>query len=548
MRRAGSIFGLLASLVASLLASLILGLAGPAAARTLVYCSEGNPESLDPGRVTTTTAMNVTWQMFNNLVEFEPGTTTLRPALAESWTVSDEGRTYDFTLREGVRFHANARFAPSRTLDADDVLFSFLRQWRTDHPYHRIGGADFGYFRDLGLAALILGIERLDARRVRFRLREADATFLPNLAQAFGGILSAEYAERLAESGDREELARSPIGTGPFRFAGYRPDLAVRYRGFPDYWRKPARDRAEGSAPIDGLVFSITPNAAVRLTKLKAGECQVAAFPSPADLDAVRSDPDLVLLSGEELNVAYLALNTTRPPMSDVRVRRAINLAIDRQAIVEAVYGAAGRLARNPLPPGSWAFHDGLPEIGFDREAAVRLLAEAGLAGGFETDLWFLPVSRPYNPNGRRVADMIQADLARIGIRANLVTRGWGEYRAALYGGEPTAMLYGWTSDNGDPDNFMNVLLGCQAAAPGGANLARWCDPAYDAAIQAARRTDDREARTRLYREAQERFRAGLPWVPLAHTVVHMATRRAVAGFRMDPLGRYLFEGVTLRD
>ncbi|WP_232631525.1 ABC transporter substrate-binding protein [Methylobacterium sp. Leaf118] len=551
-----------ARLLAGLGLRLALGLAGfaslagaaPAVARTLVYCSEGNPESLDPGRVTTTTAMNVTWQMFNTLVEFVPGTTTLRPALAESWTVSDEGRTYDFTLREGVHFHANARFVPSRTLNADDVLFSFLRQWQPDHPYHRVGGDRFGYFDDLGLGRLIQGIERLDARRVRFRLREADATFLPNLAQAFGGILSAEYAEHLAAAGAQEEIARAPIGTGPFRFAGFRPDLTVRYRRFPDYWRPPGADTAgetgpgAGTRPIEGLIFSITPNAAVRLTKLKAGECQVMAFPGPADLDAVRADPDLALLSGEELNVAYLALNTTRPPMTDLRVRRAINLAIDRRAIVEAVYGPAGRLARNPLPPGSWAFHDGLPETPFDRAAAAGLLAEAGFAQGFEIDLWYLPVSRPYNPNGRRVADMIQADLARVGIRARLVTRGWSAYRAALYAGEPTAMLYGWTSDNGDPDNFMNVLLGCQAAAPGGANLARWCDPAYEAAIQAARRTDDRETRTRLYREAQILFRDAAPWVPLAHTVVHVAIRRTVTGFTMDPLGRHLFETVNLEE
>ena len=286
----------------------------------------------------------------------------------------------------------------------------------------------------------------------------------------------------------------------------------------------------------------------MRLTKLKAGECHLMAFPGPADLDAVRADPYLALVSGEELNVAYLALNTARPPMSDPRVRRAVNLAIDRRAIVEAVYGPAGTVAHNPLPPSSWAFDRGLPELAFDREAAARLLAEAGYAEGFETDLWFLPVSRPYNPNGRRVADMIRADLARIGIRAELVTRDWNAYRAALYGGTPTMMLYGWTSDNGDPDNFMNVLLGCRAAAPGGANLASWCDPGYDAAVQAARRTDDREVRTRLYRDAQARFRAAAPWVPLAHTVVHMAIRRTVSGFRTDPLGRTLFEGVTFTE
>ena len=531
---------------AALFAALPILSAGtlPGQARTLVYCSEGNPESLDPGRVTTTTAMNVTWQMFNNLVEFVPGTTDLRPALAESWQVSDGGRTYDFTLRADVRFHANARFVPSRTLNADDVLFSFRRQWQPDHPYHRVGGA-FAYFRDLGLPGLIEGIERLDERRVRFRLKEPDATFLPNLAQAFGGILSAEYAEQLAARGAQDELARAPVGTGPFRFVDYRPDLAVQYRRFPEYWREPA---AEGSGSIEGLVFSITPNAAVRLTKLKAGECHVMAFPGTADLDAVRADPTLALLSAEELNVAYLALNTTRPPMTDLRVRRAVSLAIDRRAIVEAVYGSAGTIARNPLPPGSWAFHGGLPQPGFDGEAARRLMAEAGFPDGFETDLWFLPVSRPYNPDGRRVADMIRADLARIGVRVRLTTRGWNEYRAALYGGEPTMMLYGWTSDNGDPDNFMNVLLGCRAAAPGGANLARWCDPRYDAAVQEARRTDDRDTRTRLYREAQSLFHQASPWVPLAHTVVHMAARRGVAGFRMDPLGRHLFEGVTLKE
>ncbi|CAO4181237.1 ABC transporter substrate-binding protein [Methylorubrum aminovorans] len=541
MRRRNRSAGLVAALAAA--AALLTG-ASAGQARTLVYCSEGSPESLDPGLVTTTTAMSATWQLFNSLVEFAPGTTDLRPALAESWQVSDEGRTYDFTLRAGVRFHAQPDFTPSRPLNADDVLFSFLRQWKPDHPFHRLGG-DFAYFRDLGLAGLIEGIERLDERRVRFRLKEPDATFLPNLAQAFGAILSAEYAEHLARRGTPEALARVPVGTGPFRFVDYRPDVALRYRRFPDYWRRPAE---AGAGAVDALVFSITPNTAVRLNKLKAGECHVMAFPGTADLEAVRADPDLTLVSGEELNVAYLALNTARPPMSDPRVRRAVSLAIDRRAIVEAVYGPAGTVAHNPLPPTSWAFHSELPEPAFDREAAGRLLAEAGFADGFETDLWFLPVSRPYNPNGRRVADMIRADLARIGIRARLTTRDWTAYRAALYGGEPTMMLYGWTSDNGDPDNFMNVLLGCRAAAPGGANLARWCDPAYNAAVQAARRTDDRGIRTRLYRDAQARFREAAPWVPLAHTVVHMAVRRTVNGFRADPLGRTLFEGVTLAE
>lgn len=532
-------FGLL---ISALLASC------PTQARTLVFCSEGNPDSLDPAVVTTTTAMNTTWQVYNNLVEFVPGTTEIRPALAESWTVSEDGRSYVFALRVGVRFHANPRFKPSRAMNADDVVFSFMRQWRPEHRFRPAVGSAFTYFHDLGLADQIVGIDKVDAHHIRFILKQPDATFLANLAQAFGGVLSAEYADILAAAGTPEELARAPIGTGPFVFASYRPDVAIRYRSFPDYWRKAEAGELNGANPIDGLVFSITPNPAVRLTKLRAGECQVMAFPAPADLDAIRADGALTLLTRAELNVGYLALNTTRPPLTDLRVRRAINLAIDTSAIVQAVYGGSGTIAKNPLPPDMWAYDDTLPEKAFDRAEAKRLLAEAGLPDGFETDLWYLPVSRPYNPDGRRVGDMIQADLARIGIRTRLTTDTWPAYQAALYRGVPTMMLNGWTSDNGDPDNFLNVLLGCKAAQPGGANLARWCDVDYETAIQEARRTIDRDVRTTLYRTAQAIFRREAPWVPLAHTLVHMVVRGDVVGFQMDPLGRHLFEGVRLKD
>ena len=529
------------TILAALLAGALLA-GGPVHARTLVFCSEGAPETLDPALATTTTTMNATWQVFNNLVEFTPGTTTVRPALAESWTISQDGRTYDFTLRENVRFHANARFEPSRPLEAEDVVFSFTRQWKPDYPFRE--DARFTYFHDLGLADALEGVDRLDARHVRFRLKEADTTFLANLAQAFAGIHSAEYAQALAAAGATGEFATAPVGTGPFALVEQQPGLTLRYRSFPDYWRR----LDQPGAAIDNLVFAITPNAAVRLTKLRAGECQVMAFPAIANLDAIGTDRTLSLLSEPELNIAYLALNTTRPPLDDARVRRAVNMAIDKRVLVQAIYGAAGTVARGPLPPGLWSYDETAPDAPFDRAEAVRLLAEAGLPDGFETDLWYLPVSRPYNPNGLRMASMIQADLARIGVRVRLVTREWGAYRTALYDGVPSLMLYGWTSDNGDPDNFLNVLLGCKAAQLGGANLARWCDGAYDGLVQEARRLPDRDARAALYRRAQAIFSGALPWVPLAHSVVHMATRREVIGFRMDPLGRHLFEGVGLRE
>lgn len=512
----------------------------PAAAKTLVFCSEGNPESLNPQLVTTTTGMDAAWPVFETLVAFEPGTTTIRPGLAESWTISPDGRTYTFALREGVAFHANARFRPTRSLAAEDVVFSLSRQWRADHPFHRVSGGQYAYFRDLGLPELIEAIEAPDPRTVRIRLREADATFLPNIAMTLGAVQSAEYAAQLLAVGEPERLDREPIGTGPFSFAAFQPDVALRYRAFPAYWG--------GRTPISSLVFSITPNAAVRLAKVRAGECHLMPFPNPADLEAIRADSGLVLMREEELNVGYLAFNVTKPPFDDLRVRRALAMAIDKAAIVAGIYGPGGTAARSPLPPNLWGHDPALPEPPLDRPAAQRLLAEAGFPSGFEADLWYPPVSRAYNPNGRRVADLIQADLARIGVRLRLRTDEWSAYRARMLAGEPALALFGWTADNGDPDNFLGVLLGCVPAQPGGSNIARWCDPAFDALVAKARRVSDQDTRAALYRQAQAIFAREVPWVPIAHSAVFVAARRELTGYRMDPLGRHLFRGVDLRE
>jgi dipeptide transport system substrate-binding protein len=294
-------------------------------------------------------------------------------------------------------------------------------------------------------------------------------------------------------------------------------------------------------------VFSITPNPAVRLTKLKAGECHVMAFPNPADLPKIAADPNLKLLRQEGLNIGYLAMNAAKRPFDDLRVRRAVNMAIDKAAIVEAVYQGAGVVAKNPVPPILWAHNDAVEDYPYDVVGAQRLLQEAGYPEGFETDLWYLPVSRPYTPNGKRVAEMMQADLAKIGIRARLVTDEWSQYRSRIQAGEAAMAMYGWTGDNGDPDNFLHVLLGCTAARPGGNNVAKWCDPEYDRLVLEAKRVTDRSERERLYKDAQVIFKAEAPWVPIAHSVVFMATRKEVVGFVMDPLGRHIFDNVDLR-
>ncbi len=511
----------------------------PAGAKTLVFCSEGNPEALNPQIVTTTTGLNAARPMFNQLVEFVPGSTRIRPALAESWQISPDGTEYTFHLRPGVKFHTTADFTPTRDMNADDVLFSLLRQWKEDHPFHNVSDAEYAYFKDMGMPELLKSIEKVDDMTVRIQLTRPEAPFLADMAMPFNTILSAEYADKLLAAGTPELLDQKPVGTGPFTFAGFQHDVAVRYRVFPDYW--------EGRQPIDTLVFSITPNPAVRLTKLKAGECHVMAFPNPSDTQRIADDPSLKLLRQEGFNIGYLALNTGKPPFDDVRVRRAINMAIDKQAIIDGAYGGVGVVAKNPVPPTLWSYNDDIRDYPYDPAGAQRLLAEAGYPNGFETDLWYMPVSRPYSPDAKRVAELIQADLAKIGIRADLVTKEWSEYRTSLQNGDHSMALYGWTGDNGDPDNFMHVLLGCTAARIGGNNVARWCNDEYDALVTRAKLSYDQEVREKLYRQAQEIFKEEAPWVPLAHSVVFMAARKEVEGFKMDPLGRHPFDHVDLK-
>jgi dipeptide transport system substrate-binding protein len=527
-----------ARLALALSVALLCG-AGASSAKTLVYCSEGDPRALNPQLVSDTTGMNAARPMFNNLVELDRETLRPVPALAESWTVSEDGLAYTFRLRRGVKFHSSERFKPTRDFNADDVIFSLERQWKEDHPFHNVSGGRYGYFRDVGMPELLDSVEKLDDHTLRIATRRAEATFLPSLGMPFNVVLSAEYGDLLARQGRKELMDEAPIGTGPFVFVGYNKDVAVRFRAFPDYWA--------GRQPIETLVFSITPNAAVRLTKLRSGECHVMAYPNPADVARIASDPVLTLLSQEGLNIGYLGLNTKAKPFDDVRVRRALNLAVDRAAIVDAVYGGAGTVAKNPIPPMLWSYNAEIPDYPFDPEGARRLLAEAGYPAGFESELWYLPVSRPYNPNGKRVAEMIQADLARLGVRLDLRTADWAAYRTKLLAGETPMALFGWTGDLGDPDNFLDVLLGCNAARPGGNNIAKWCDPAYDDLVTRAKRTLDRDERERLYREAQVIFKREAPWVPMAHSLVYMATRKEVVGFRMDLLGRQNFDGVDLK-
>lgn len=507
------------------------------AATTFVYCSEGSPSTFNPQMATDGPTFNASARaLYNRLIEFEPGGTRLLPGLAQSWDVSKDGKTITFKLRPAVPFHETSYFKPTRPFNADDVVFTFERMMKADHPFHKTNGGVYEYFKSMELDTLIKSVVKVDAMTVRFELASPQAPFLANLAMDFASILSAEYGDTLIKAKTLEKMDVEPIGTGPFVLQKYAKDSQIRYAAHPTYWA--------GKQAIDKLVFAITTDANVRYQKLKRGECQVAAEPPQADLKAMRADPKLKVLEGAGLNVGYMAMNVEKGPFKNKLVRQAINLALNRAAYVEAIYLGNAIPAVNPIPPSMWSYDVSAKSSSYDPERAKALLKQAGFPNGFETSLWWPPISRPYNPNGKKMAELIQADLAKIGIKARLETYDWSAYLDKARKGEHEMILMGWTGDNGDPDNFMGTLLGC-GAVRGGSNVARWCHKPFESAVTKARETNDLAKRTKFYVDAQKIFREEAPWAPIAHAKAFRALQSGVTGFYLSPLGTDSFLGVA---
>ena len=516
------------------------------AASNLVFCSEGSPAGFDPGQYTTGTDFDASAEtIFNRLSQFERGGTAVEPGLATSWDVSPDNLTWTFHLRDGVKFHTTPYFKPTREFNADDVLFTFNRMLDKDMPFRKAYPTEFPYFTDMGMDKNIAKVEKIDDKTVKFTLNTVDAAFIQNMAMHFASIQSAEYADKLLKGGKPADINQKPIGTGPFVFKSYQKDSNIRYTGNKDYW-KPE------DVKIDNLIFAITTDPSVRVQKLKKNECQVTLFPRPADLKALGEDPNLKMPHQAGFNLGYIAYNvmdkikgSTEPnPMSQLKVRQALDMSVNKQQIIDSVYQGAGQLAVGAMPPTQWSYDTSIKDAPFDPEKAKALLKEAGIKPGTEIVLWAMPVQRPYNPNARLMAEMLQSDWSKIGIKAKIMSYEWGEYIKRSKGGENGAMLIGWSGDNGDPDNWLGTLFGCDSLE--GNNFSKWCDPEFDKLVKAAKATTDIAERTKLYQQAQQRLKSQVPMTPIAHSTVYQPMRKNVEDFKISPFGLNSFYGVSI--
>jgi peptide/nickel transport system substrate-binding protein/dipeptide transport system substrate-binding protein len=500
--------------------------------KPLIYCADASPEGFDPGMWDSASTNTVSNQLFDSLLGFKRPSTELAPRLATSWEISPDARSFTFKLRQGVKFHSTPWFKPTRDFNADDVLFTFNRFIDPNQPFNKAFPANFVYPQNLGLAKLIEGIDKLDEHTVRFRLRQPNVTFIANFAFAWASIQSAEYAAQLLKAGKASQINVQPVGTGPFRFRSYAKDDVLRMEANPDYWGNKQRTKM--------LIFSISREPNVRVQKIAAGECHVTSPLRDVDVASLARNDKVSIQKIQALNISYLSFNLKKAPTDKREVREALDIAIDRNAIFKALFPRGDAMqAVSAFPPAVPGYNKKLKNE-FDPVRAKALLAKAGYPNGFAIDLWALPVQRPTNPNGQLMAQLIQQDWAKIGVKASIKTYEWGEYLKRANNGEHNVYMSGWSGETGDADEFLTPNLSCAANKNG----IKFCNAQFEKLIDEARATTDPAKRNALYEKAQEIFKHERPWITMAHSTVYIPIRKDVVGFKMAPNGSVDFEGV----
>jgi|LDZU01.1.fsa_nt_gi peptide/nickel transport system substrate-binding protein len=538
-------------IIMALALMLILGMTvnGIAQEKVLVFGSSGDASRLDPADVTDGESIQRMDNIFEGLVEYEPGSTEIKPCLAESWEISEDGTEMVFHLRKGVKFHDGTEF------NADAVVFSFERQYNPEHPYHQYGEWPYwGYmFSD------IEKMEKIDDYTVKLTLKAPNASIMTSLAMFTVAIVSPANAEKY-----KEDAFKNPCGTGPFKFVEWVKDDHITLEANENYWRERPN--------IDKLIFRVIEDPSARLLALEVGEIHGMEYPNPADFERIEANPDLVLMSEPGMNIGYMAMNTgygyvdankngvkddDEPlektpgyyePLTKKEVRKAINMAIDKEAIVRDIYMGTASKAKNGMPPFMIGYNDEIEDYPYDPERAKELLAEAGYPDGFEVTLHVMPVSRPYMFDPPKIGEAIQSYLAAVGIDVNFYQVDWGTYLQETEAGQHQMCLLGWTGDNGDPDNFMNVLYGLNACSIGTAgNYAFYTNEENQELLTKALRTYDVDERAKYYKQAQELIHEDAGWVYLAHANQSIVFRNNVEGYVLHPTSRKFFYPVDIK-
>ncbi len=523
---------------------------------TFVFAAQGDAVNLDNALVTDGESFRVAEQGCEGLLEFEPGTTTPAPSLAESWDISEDALEWTFHLREGVMFHDGTPF------NADAVVFNFER-WRfTDNEYH-FEEQVFEYYESMWGGfddeSNITSVEALDEYTVKVTLATPTST-LANMAMPMFMLHSPQAIQDYGVDYGTPDVGY--VCTGPYEFVEWVTGDHITLERYPDYW-------GEVTGNVERIVIRPIVDPAARLAALQAGEIDAYFGATPEDVEAAEADPNLQVLRRGPLNCGYMAFSFRVQELRDPLVREAIAVAINRDAIVDAYFAGAGIKANQFLPVGMLGHDDSLPGFDYDPDRAKELLTDAGYPDGLAevnvygindednsmTDeivetgalkLYVMPVTRPYMPDAEGIAQAVAADLAAVGIQTELVSLGdWGLYLDERRNGRLAGLYFlGWTGDNGDPDNFLGYFFGlADTALPREGHIEI---PDITALLLQARAETDPAVRAELYVQAEQMLLDGAYRVWLAYNSPPLLLQSYVSGYDPSPIGTEFFRSVVI--
>lgn len=478
----------------------------------LVVGQLAEPKSLDPQAATALNDFRIAANIYDGLVRFRSGTLEIEPSLAESWSIEEGGLTYRFHLRSGVRFHDGTPF------DAEAVRFHFERLLDEHHPFHDTGPFPLAFF-----FSCIERIETPDAHTVIFHLDEPFAPLLSNLASPSGLLVSPAAVKKYGQA-----FGRNPVGTGPFVFDGWDSNRLVRLRRNPDYWNGPPK--------LNTVIFRPLTDENARLTELLAGGCDLVVEVPPDIVTFFRQDPRFRVLEAVGPHLWFLILNTKEGPFRDPRMRRAVNLAINRTAMARDLLQDTAAVPTGAIPDAfSWARDPDLEPYSYDPEHAKELIREAGYEGATITLYATEGGSGMLAP--KEMAAAIQADLARVGLDVRIETFEWNTFldrvNSGLAGKADMAEM-AWMVNDPDTLPFLALRTGAWPDK-GGFNSGYYSNPEVDSLLEQARRSPDRAARGDLYRRIQRIVHHDAPWVFVASWKQNAVTSDRVHGLQLQP-------------
>ena len=466
-----------------------------------------------------------TTALYEGLVKYKPNSTDIEPALAEKWDVSSDGLSYVFHLRPNVKFHDGS------PLTAEAVAFCFDRSINKDNPLNKEAQAAGGFpFINDYIGNVVAKVEAAGPLDVKFTLRRKFSPLLSNLAIPPGFIISMEGLKKHGS-----KINENPVGTGPFKFVEWKKDDHITVDANPDYW---------GPKPkIARIVFQPVPEASVRVLKIKNGEGDLAWPFDPKDAAGLKSGADTDVLEQPGLNVNMAEFNLKRPEFQNKSLRQGLNYAVNKEELAAKLYSGAATAETGVLPPTSWAFDKELKGYPYDPEKAKTLLKEAGYSGQSLT-INAYTVPRGYNPQGSKLAEAVQQYFEAVGVKSEIVTTEWTQYRIDRRAGAHFLSFGGWQADTGDPENFLGVFF--HSANMGGINTSFYNVPEVDQLLNQANEETDVAKRKSIFNQAEKKIVEDAPWLFISHAKQQVAIRKRVKGFELQPTYIYYFNNVSL--